>query len=150
MCVRTASGETTEFPVTIGLYQGSALSPYLFALIMDGLTAHIQEKVPQCMLFADDIVLVNESRNGVNAKLQRWWEALESKGFKLSRTNTEYMICNFIAHIKRAKTTMRIEDHEILQSDFFRYLGSIIGKDREIDEDVEHRIHARWLKRLAS
>ena len=38
--VRTAYGETCEFPVTIGLHQGLALSPYLFALIMDELIAH--------------------------------------------------------------------------------------------------------------
>ena len=28
----------------------------------------------------------------------------------------------------------------------FKYLGSIIQKDREIDGDVNHRIKARWLK----
>ena len=44
--VRTTCGETGEFLLTIGLHQGSALSPYLFALIMDELTAHIQEEVP--------------------------------------------------------------------------------------------------------
>ena len=32
------------------------------------------------------------------------------------------------------------EDHEIPQSNYFRYIGSIITKDGEIDEDVEHRI----------
>ena len=42
---------------------------YLFALIMDELTAHIQEEVPWLMLFADNIVLMAESRDGVNAKL---------------------------------------------------------------------------------
>ena len=36
------------------------------------------------MLFADDTVLVDESRDGVNAKLERWWEALGSKGFKIT------------------------------------------------------------------
>ena len=37
----------------------------------DELIAHIQEEVPWCMLFVGDIVLVDESRNGVNAKLDR-------------------------------------------------------------------------------
>ena len=29
--VRTSDGDTDDFPIMIGLYQGSALSPYLFA-----------------------------------------------------------------------------------------------------------------------
>ena len=46
---------------------------------------------------------------------------------------------------------MRIEDHDISQSDSLRYFGSIISKDGEIDEDVEHEIKAGLLKwRLAS
>ena len=32
--VRTCDGDTTDFPINIGLHQGSALSPYLFALVM--------------------------------------------------------------------------------------------------------------------
>jgi hypothetical protein len=149
--VKTTCGETGGFPVTIGLHQGSSLSPYLFALIMDELTVHIQEEVPWCMLFADDIVLVDESREGVNAKLERWRRALESRGFKISRTKTEYMDCNFSGHIQSVETTVKIETHEIPRKDSFRYLGSMISKDGEIDEDVEHRIRAGWLKwRLAS
>lgn len=103
------------------------------------------------MLFADDIVLVDESRDGVNAKLERWREALKSKGFKISRTKTEYMVCNSSKHIERVEIIVRIEDHDIPQSDSFRYIGSIISNDGEIDEDVEHRIKAGWLKwRLTS
>ena len=98
------------------------------------------------MLFAENIVLVDESRDGVNAKLERWQEAFESKGFKISHTKTEYMDCNFSGHIERAETTVIIEDHEIPQSDSFRYLGFINSKDGEIDEDVEHKIKAGWLK----
>jgi hypothetical protein len=38
------------------------------------------------MLFADDVVLVDESRAGVNMKLELWGHTLESRGFRLSRT----------------------------------------------------------------
>ena len=69
------------------------------------------------MLFAYDIVLVDGSRYGVNAKLERWREALESKSFRISRTKAAYMDCNFSRHIERSKITMRIEDQEIPQSD---------------------------------
>ncbi|KAK9083623.1 hypothetical protein Scep_030094 [Stephania cephalantha] len=41
---------------TIGLHQGSVLSPYLFTLVMDELTRHIQNDISWCMLFVDDIV----------------------------------------------------------------------------------------------
>ena len=47
------------------------------------------------MLFADDVVLVDESRAGRNRKLELWRETLESKGFSLSRTKTEYMRYDF-------------------------------------------------------
>ncbi|KAG2588625.1 hypothetical protein PVAP13_5NG358781 [Panicum virgatum] len=64
---------------------------------MDEVTRDIQSDIPWCMLFADDVVLVDESRAGVNRKLELWRRTLESKGFRLSRTKTEYMMCNFSA-----------------------------------------------------
>jgi len=41
--VQTSNGETgtDDFPIKIGLHQGSALSPYLFALVMDEVTRDI-------------------------------------------------------------------------------------------------------------
>ena len=62
--VLTSDGDTDDFPIRIGLHQGSALSPYLFALVMDKVTRDIQGDIPWCMLFADDVVLVDESRTG--------------------------------------------------------------------------------------
>jgi hypothetical protein len=62
---------------------------------MDEITKDIQEDIPWCMLFADDVVLIDESRIGVNQKLELWRQTLESKDFRLSRTKTEYMRCQF-------------------------------------------------------
>ena len=69
--VRTLGGFTNDFYVCMGLHQGSALSPFLFTLVMDELTKAIQDELPWCMLFIDDIVLIDEIREGVNGKLER-------------------------------------------------------------------------------
>jgi len=71
--VRTSDGDTDDFPIRIWLHQGSALSHYLFALVIDEVTRDIQGDIPWCMLFADDVVLVDESRTWVNYKLELWW-----------------------------------------------------------------------------
>jgi hypothetical protein len=63
--VQTSDGDTNDFPIDIGLHQGSPLSPYLFDLVMDEVTRHIQGGIPCCMLFANDVILVDESMTGV-------------------------------------------------------------------------------------
>jgi hypothetical protein len=39
--VRTSDRDTNDFSINIGLHQGSVLSPYLFALVMDEVTRDI-------------------------------------------------------------------------------------------------------------
>ena len=41
--VRSAAGLTEEFMVGFGLHQGSALSPFLFTIVMDKLTEDIRK-----------------------------------------------------------------------------------------------------------
>ena len=55
--VRISEGIINDFPLTIGLHQGSILSPYLFCVGMDELTRSVQDEIPWCTLFADDIIL---------------------------------------------------------------------------------------------
>ena len=85
----------------MGLHQGSALSPFLFTLILDELTKGIQDKVSWCMLFVDDIVLIDETRQGVNDKLESWQLTLEARGFRLSRVKTEYLHYCFSGRIEQ-------------------------------------------------
>ncbi|RZB49939.1 Protein YLS3 [Glycine soja] len=144
--VRTQGGESDDFPITIGLHQGSTLSPYLFTLILDVLTEQIQEIVPRCMLFADDIVLLGESREELNERLETWRRALETHGFRLSRSKSEYMECKFNKRRRVSNSEVKIGDHIIPQVTWFKYLGSVIQDDGEIEGDVNHRIQAGWMK----
>jgi hypothetical protein len=63
--------------------------------VIDEVTRDIQGDISGCMVFADVVVLVDESQEGVNRKLELWRQTLESKGFRISRTKTEYMRCDF-------------------------------------------------------
>ena len=58
--VRCAVGTNESFKVKVGLYQGSASSPFLFAVIMDRLTDEVRREPPWTMLFADDIVICRD------------------------------------------------------------------------------------------
>ena len=60
--VRCAEGTTESFKVKVGLHQESALSPFLFAVIMDRLTDKVRREPPWTMLFADDIVICEATR----------------------------------------------------------------------------------------
>jgi Reverse transcriptase (RNA-dependent DNA polymerase) len=50
-CVRECDDESDTFPIKIGLHQRSALSPYIFTLVMDEITKDIQRDIPWCMFF---------------------------------------------------------------------------------------------------
>ena len=41
---------------------------------------------------------------------------------------------------------MSLEGQVVPKKDTFRYLGSILQRDRDIDADVSYRIKAGWIK----
>ncbi|PZC71803.1 hypothetical protein B5X24_HaOG212429 [Helicoverpa armigera] len=142
--VRTAAGTTASFSVGVGLHQGSALSPYLFLLVMDALTADIQEEAPWCMLFADDIVLVGESGPEVQSRLEAWRLRLDTVGLKVSRSKTEYLHCDFGGI--SGPMTITLAGMPLPVCSDFRYLGSLVQSDGEVNRDVTHRINTGWMK----
>ncbi|VFQ95602.1 unnamed protein product [Cuscuta campestris] len=73
------------------------------------------------------------------------------KGFRISRNKTEYMECRFSGRETESEVEVRIDSHVVPKVDRFRYLGSVIQADGELDGDVGHRVGVAWAKwRLAS
>ena len=89
--VRNAAGLTEEFKVGVALHQGPALSPFLFAIIMDKLTEDIRKNATWDMLFAYDIVLSRQNQRDLEDGLEIWTNALERRGLRVSRIKTEYL-----------------------------------------------------------
>lgn len=64
---------------------------------------------------------------------------LKSKGFKLSRTKAKYIECK-ISSTRQNNNESVIAGEEVTQMNKFRYLGSIIHNNSEIEEDLTNRI----------
>jgi hypothetical protein len=51
---KSLCGVTENFNVGFGVHQASALSSYLYSMVMDKVTKDIPGKILWCMMFADD------------------------------------------------------------------------------------------------
>ena len=81
--IKTSVGVTGKITVRVGL------SPYLIDMILDVMARGTKEQHPFCMLFADDKVLCSTRREQGTWKLEEWITAMEERGLKISRKNTE-------------------------------------------------------------
>jgi len=138
--VRSAVGVTDAFKVEVGLHQGSAMSPFLFAMIMDRLTDDIRQESPWTMMFADDIVICGDSKDQVEESLERWRYALERRGMKVSRTKTEYLCVNE----REEGDTVRMQGVGLNKVTDFKYLGSTVQNDGKCEKEVKRRVQAGW------
>ena len=80
--MRCTVGMTDGFKVEVRLYQGSALSPLLVAMVMDRPLDEVRQESLWTVMFADDIVICSESREQVE-------ENLERRRMEVSRSKTE-------------------------------------------------------------
>ena len=138
--VRSAAGLTEEFKVGVGLHQGSALSPFLFAVITDKLTEDIRKDAPWDMLFADDIVLSRQNCRKLEDDLEFWRYALERRGLKVSRSKTEYLEAGDVDDGE----DLKLQGEKVKGAKIFKYLDSTVSSDGRCEEEVR-RIQAGWI-----
>ena len=138
--VRCAVGTTESFKVKVGLHQGLALSPFLFAVIMDRLTDDVRREPPWTMVFADDIVICKETREEVERRLESWKYALERRGMKVNRSKTKY----FCINKGNDEETVKMEDTKVPRVKEFKYLGSTVQESGGCNREVKKRVQAGW------
>ena len=115
--MRSAAGWTEQFKVGVGLHQNSALSRFLFAIIMDKLTEDIRKDTPWDVLFADEIVLSRQNHRELEDDLEIWRNALKRRGLKVSRCKTEYLKAGV-----EGGEELKLQGEKIKRAKNFKYL----------------------------
>ena len=126
--VKSSVGITDMIPVGVGLHQGSSLSPYLSAMIMDVLACGIKELSLWCMLYADDIVLCGTSSDVVEKKLEEWRRAMEDRGLKINREKTVYLRFNVDGNLD-GNSDINVQGQNLERVDPFKYLGATLAEN---------------------
>ena len=93
-----------EFEVKVGIPQGSVLSPFLFAVVVDVITEFAREGALSELLYADYFVLMSEIIEGLKNKFLKWKEVFESKGLKVNLGKTMVMFSGGITKDDMSKS----------------------------------------------
>ena len=141
--VQCGAGFTESFPVNIGLHQGSVLSPFLFALVVDTVSESAKRPLPNDLLYANDLATVAESEEELQERLIQWQENLENKGLRVNSKKTEVMVSSKLG---RKVKIMDRNDIELKQVDEFCYLGTVIEEKGGYSKSVRARIGKAWQK----
>ena len=59
--VKTKRGMSEQFEVGIGFHQGSALSPFLFIMLVDTISHDVRNELRWELLYADDLAILSKS-----------------------------------------------------------------------------------------
>ncbi|EYB97212.1 hypothetical protein Y032_0142g2302 [Ancylostoma ceylanicum] len=134
--VQAAAGTSEDFPISVVVHQGSALSPLLFSLVMD-----LYSPAPWTLLYADDVMLASEQNEELERQMQAWSEHLAQFGLRLNVKKTEYMTTNLDEH-----STIQVDGNDLRRTDFFKYLGSTLSAEGNLAHEVVARVNAAWLR----
>ncbi|KAL6573472.1 hypothetical protein OROHE_001931 [Orobanche hederae] len=97
-----SSVDTTQTPPSPRFDHTAALHAERYLFIFGGCShsvfyndIHVLDLETSISLCHNDIVLIEEMKVEVQQKLELWRDTLEARGFRLSRSKTEYMECRF-------------------------------------------------------
>ena len=88
------------------------------------------------MLFGDDIVICEETKEEVEQRIECWRYSLEKRGMKVSRSKTEY----FWVNGGNDKETVKRGDTKVARVKEFKYLGSTVQESGSCEREVKKRV----------
>lgn len=143
--VRWGDTTSSDYSLDCGVRQGGLTSPDLFNIYVNGLIEELRSTRTGCHIgdvcvnnlsYADDMVLLSPSINGLRKLLAICEEYAEAHGLKYNVLKTEMLV------FRAGKGPERVPDVYLNESAVrvvkqFKYLGHIITEDLRDDLDIE-------------
>ena len=133
-CLKLNNGITRSFRTTRGVRQGCILSPYAFKIflndlpeVFDGTCDPVKlgnERI-SCLLYADDLVLLSESKQGLQTCLDKLHDYAQKWDLKVNLSKTKIMI--FQKGGRKTSSDFFIGDQKLDHSSKYKYLGTIVS-----------------------
>ena len=144
VCVRVNNATTKPFRVSVGLRQDCSLSPIPFLTNMNRIVkksescggVKIGERTVQRLLFAEDLVLLKSTQNGLQQALERFSDARSVAGMKISATKTESMCLSR----QPKQCSIQIDGVSLKQSEKYKYLGVSFTSEGRQNSELDIRI----------
>ena len=147
-CVRVKDELSSWFPITQGVRQGCVMSPWLFNVFMDKIVREGMENFVGgvkmsttevgVVLFADDVMLLTERKEDMEANLKELKKAMSNWGMKIHWGKTKVMMVSR----KGEECKVCVDGEEIEQVQNMKYLGAILSADGTCEEEIEQRVGA--------
>ena len=148
-CVKVGGLTSEEFELCRGVRQGCTLSPWLFNLFMDNVmreargsfVGEVQLSTGEVgvLLFADNIVVMADSKEGRQHNLKTVSDMLNKWELKINWRKTKVMR---VAR-DREEFEVKIRDEVIEQVETMKYLGVMVSSDGSMEKEIEARIAYR-------
>ena len=161
--VRCEGQLSDAFTIESGIKQGNVLATLLFNLYLNAVTditlnkaANLgvnikfntiapllnnsrckfdQKTVVQCLMYADDMLLVSNNQNDLRWLLKILTEELNRFGMKINMSKT-----NKMSILPELASSMTDINDKIEQVNQFQYLGSVLTSNGSLDAEIDARL----------
>ena len=127
-CVKLNNSITDEFPCEFCLRQGDCLSPILFSLYINDLTGKLSRKKQMTdidiLLYADDLAMLVNSREGLQDKLNLLHLYCKDRNLHVNVNKSKIMVFNAIKDTR----PFMYNNSKLDEVDSFKYLGITINR----------------------
>ncbi|KAL4113922.1 hypothetical protein QTP88_017474 [Uroleucon formosanum] len=143
-------GEISEpFIVKNGLRQGDALSPVLLNLALEeiirslprGQRMEVNEGYT-CLAYADDLVLLGDTRQDVIQILSDLMKASKQMGLSVNQEETKYMLLSRKTKSEENMKDLEVDGLTFQQVSSFKYLGVNVNNTNCMHEEIKLRLQS--------